>query len=549
MIAYLIEVLAFQLLFLLVYALFLKKETFFNWNRAYLLVTPLAGILLPFIEFETVREVIPATYTYSFPVVMETQVSELTAGESTSSLQLSWMSLLYFGALISFLWFCSKFYRIITLIRKGELHSFKGFKKVILSESNVAFSFFNYIFLGTETIKKPHQHIIDHELVHIRQKHTWDLLYFEILRIVFWYDPLIYVYQKRMAELHEFIADAQVSKEGKSAHYDQLLQEVFQVKEVSFVNQFFNHSLIKKRIMMLARQRSKNIFKLKYLLMIPVFMGILIYTSCEEKSTTGIKTEIDTFEQPVDRVVPFALVEEAPIFPGCEDSDDKRQCFQDKIHEHILSNFKYPGAAQKAGIEGRVYVQFTVSEKGTLTNVKMRGPDSSLEDEAKRIISLLPVDFVPGKSKGKAVSVPFSIPITFKINGHNDVNESIKQKSNLIQDTIHIPFAVIDEVPVFPGCEDASDKRACFREKMEAFVQANLQYPEPAIKAGIQGKVYIQFVIGKEGEIAILRVRGPVKDLEEEAKRIIGSLPKFVPGVHKGEPVLVPYAMPITFQL
>ncbi len=120
-----------------------------------------------------------------------------------------------------------KLYKLLKLIRKGTITSFQDFKQVILQDSNVAFSFFNYIFLGEEIIKREHKHIIDHEFVHIKQRHTWDLIYFELFRIVYWFNPLIYVYQRYVSDLHEFIADAKVSKENKSANYEYLLQEVF----------------------------------------------------------------------------------------------------------------------------------------------------------------------------------------------------------------------------------------------------------------------------------------------------------------------------------
>jgi len=114
--------------------------------------------------------------------------------------------------------------------------------------------------------------------------------------------------------------------------------------------------------------------------------------------------------------VPFAVVEEPPIFPGCENSVDKRACFNEMMQKHIGDNFQYPEEARKKEIEGWVSIMFTIDEEGNITNVKKRGPDKLLEDEAARIISKLP-KMVPGKNRGIAVRVPFSIPITFKLDG------------------------------------------------------------------------------------------------------------------------------------
>ena len=114
--------------------------------------------------------------------------------------------------------------------------------------------------------------------------------------------------------------------------------------------------------------------------------------------------------------VPFAVIEDVPIFPGCESvaKSQRRACFQDKINQHIRRNFRYPEIAQEMGIQGRVYVNFIIAKDGSITNIRMRGPDKNLENEAQRIISRLP-QMTPGKQRGRAVRVPFSIPITFRL--------------------------------------------------------------------------------------------------------------------------------------
>ena len=120
---------------------------------------------------------------------------------------------------------------------------------------------------------------------------------------------------------------------------------------------------------------------------------------------------IDDFE---DLDIPFEIIEDVPIFPGCEkvDKSQRRNCFQEKMRKHIRKNFRYPEIAQKLGIQGRVYVSFVISKDGQIINIKMRGPDKNLEKEAERIISKLP-KMIPGKQRGQLVRVPFSVPIVF----------------------------------------------------------------------------------------------------------------------------------------
>ena len=134
--------------------------------------------------------------------------------------------------------------------------------------------------------------------------------------------------------------------------------------------------------------------------------------SDEEMIIEDIVVE-DDFE---DIDVPFAVIEDVPIFPGCERvaKSERRTCFQDQMNKHIRKNFRYPDIAQAMGIQGRVYVNFIISKDGSITNIRMRGPDKNLENEAARIIGRLP-KMTPGKQRGRAVRVPFSIPITFRL--------------------------------------------------------------------------------------------------------------------------------------
>ena len=126
--------------------------------------------------------------------------------------------------------------------------------------------------------------------------------------------------------------------------------------------------------------------------------------------------EVEIEEEFEDVDVPFAVIEDVPIFPGCEKvaKSERRNCFQEQMNKHIRKNFRYPEIAQEMGIQGRVYVNFIIAKDGSISNIRMRGPDKNLEAEAQRIISKLP-QMTPGKQRGRAVRVPFSIPITFRL--------------------------------------------------------------------------------------------------------------------------------------
>tara|TARA_Y100000768_G_scaffold75840_1_gene53581 strand:+ start:583 stop:1287 length:705 start_codon:yes stop_codon:yes gene_type:complete len=136
-------------------------------------------------------------------------------------------------------------------------------------------------------------------------------------------------------------------------------------------------------------------------------------TETDEEEIIEVVEVIEEYE---DIDVPFAVIEDVPIFPGCErvNKSERRNCFQEQMNKHIKRNFRYPEIAQEMGIQGRVYVNFIISKNGSITNIRMRGPDKNLEKEAERIIAKLP-RMTPGKQRGRPVRVPFSIPITFRL--------------------------------------------------------------------------------------------------------------------------------------
>ncbi|MCK0160730.1 energy transducer TonB [Allomuricauda sp. F6463D] len=135
-------------------------------------------------------------------------------------------------------------------------------------------------------------------------------------------------------------------------------------------------------------------------------------TSQEEEVIEIEEVEVEEVEEDIS--VPFAVIEDVPVFPGCEGASDKKACFQEMMQKHIRKNFRYPEIAQEMGVQGRVSVIFVIQQDGSIGNIRMRGPDKNLEAEAMRIIKKLP-NMTPGKQRGRAVKVPFSIPITFKL--------------------------------------------------------------------------------------------------------------------------------------
>lgn len=469
MIHTILQILVFQLLFLAVYDLFLKKETFFNLNRAYLLLTPTLSIILPFVSLDFLQENIPQEYVVQLPaVILGNTASE--AG-SNATFWMSTLSSLYFiGVLFTSFIFSFNLLKIAKLRVSGKKKNFKGTRLILLPKTDLTFSFFSTIYLGETVSEENKASIIAHEKVHIQQKHSYDLLYFELLRIVFWFNPLVYMFQKRIATLHEYIADSEITRnKDKKQYYQNLLSEIFQTEQISFVNTFFKQSLIKKRIIMLQKSKSQKGAQVKYLLLLPIIFSMLFYTSCSNEpkpeeiqstsqSDSEVMTKINelaeaimkkgdmtaeeekalklltTEAQPGDKVytsvreylddtkgengtdVPYSVIDQVPAYPGCSgDNETMRKCMSTKIAESINSNFN-TSIANDLNISGRqrIAVQFKIDKTGNVTDVRARAKHPELEAEAMRVVNLLP-QMKPGEQKGEKVGVLYSLPIVFDV--------------------------------------------------------------------------------------------------------------------------------------
>jgi len=418
MISYCLQIEIFQLGFLLVYDLFLRKETFFQSNRFYLIGCCVLSLILPGVSFVELGLLVPNNYRVYVPGTWQLDALLITTKSgpvNTFWQNTPWYVILYFsGVMFMTSLFGFKLMQLNKLLKSGTVTNCRDYKIVMIPESRLAFSFFGHVFLGELFSKEKRDQILSHELIHIRQKHSFDLLLLELLRIVFWFNPLVYIYQHRLGELHEFIADTQAQEFSRKERIQLLLSELFQTERTSFVNHFYQKSLIKKRIVMLSKQKSRATATFKFLTIIPLVCGMVFYASCEELSKSTSTEDSATTLVAKEVMIPFAEIDELPIYPGCEEATDVKACFLENIQEHVRKNFNYPKEAQELGIEGRVAVMFVVNTEGEIANIQMRGPHKLLENEVERIIAKIP-KMQPGKHQGQTVNMPFSLPVVFKL--------------------------------------------------------------------------------------------------------------------------------------
>ncbi|WP_044402063.1 M56 family metallopeptidase [Lacinutrix sp. Hel_I_90] len=599
MIHYILQTLAFQLLFLCIFDLFLKKETFFNYNRAYLLISALLSLALPFIKINSFKEVVPQQYIFTLPEVFigntkETASAMTQAAEAANTWSWSWNHLIYVGCVAALLLFLFKLCKIIVLFYKSPKHRHENISIVVLKNSNSAFSFFNFIFLGDKIAAAEKQAIIAHEQVHVIQRHSLDLLFFELLRILFWFNPLIYFYQKRISIVHEFIADAEAIKyHNKKSYYENLLAQVFDTKTVSFINPFFKESLIKKRIIMLSKNKSKQIHLLKYALLIPLITGMLIYTSCdsqlsesdinESKVATSDLTEealLQKYVQEVmdidakvgglsgpDKIAHYSEFQEtedyiqkrdkyirnkAQRIVRCNDmikrnfeGEDKKEQ-KKKFKEDVLGNIT--NESYQDYLEAKKKPEAIKNWENWSKSFQLRKHVADLDnitaEEQKIIDSLTSLLHTDEYYNTLIISDGFR---------HNKTEVKQENETSALNFDDAISFAVVENVPAYLECEGLSsneEKKDCFSKSVNKFVATNFDSTSGK-KTGLVGEQRISafFTITATGEIANIKVRAPHPSLEREAYRVIRALPKPNPGTKDGKPVNVTFFLPINFNI
>ncbi len=290
---YLLEANIYLGVFYVAYCLFLNKETHYLLNRLYLILSSIVSFILPVLQLGILLPPIPEPPTASYFVAE--QVTTVTA-PSAVPVQVTapaftlqdglWYAYLA-GAMICATLLTIKLLSLFKLIHANKVTIQDNYKIVYLKDTNTAFSFFNYLFIGTAANNE--RTILRHELVHIRQKHSADILFLEFLKIINWFNPLVYLLQHSIKTQHEYIADEQtVIDEADATSYSSfLVNNAYGLSGPAITHSFYNLNLLKNRIIMLHQQRSGNLARLKYLVAVPIGTALLCASTLGFSKTYG----------------------------------------------------------------------------------------------------------------------------------------------------------------------------------------------------------------------------------------------------------------------
>ena len=292
------------------------------------------------------------------------------------------------------------------LIRKDDMHV------VLLNEQANTFSFFNYVFVPGKIIGHEHfAQVLAHEQAHWQRGHSWDILFMEMMKVLFWFHPSYYFLRKELTAQHEFEADGITCRSVPKTDYQQTLLDYTLSGTLVPLTNPFNISLIKKRIIMMntRKNHSKSSIWIKMLALIPVLSLLFAIQSCQdqaeptvEPATEAIAEVPSAYVENVEGEV-FNMVDDLPLFEGGE---------QGRI-AFLQQTLRYPSEAREAGDQGTVFVSFVIRDDGRIANVKvLRGVSKAIDEEAVRVVKMMP-RWTPGKLDGKPVNTQFNMPIRF----------------------------------------------------------------------------------------------------------------------------------------
>ncbi|OXA70127.1 peptidase M56, BlaR1 [Flavobacterium aquidurense] len=392
------------LVFYAVYKLWLENEKMFRFNRIYLLGSLVFSFVIPL-------QLISIASGFSNKIGF-IQLEELVIQKSNENAEMISVNDFVFvliGIFYAFIVLMLTIRLVLNLysfykrIKNNQVEFIQGEKIVLIEQPILPHSFWKSIFINKNEFEKGKipSELIAHEKAHLDQKHTLDILFIEVLQIVFWFNPLLVFYKKAIKLNHEFLADEAVNKQfGSVKSYQNLLLDFASHKNTVALASNINYLITKKRLLMMTKKESPIKIVLK-VFSVGVVYALLLFVFSTKATAQKALNKADVKEK--DLYV-LADVEKLPEFPGG----------LTKFYKFIGENFKMSAEANKNKIEGKAYMQFIIEKDGSLSGIKtLQDPGYGIGDEATRVLKLSP-KWTAATQEGKPVRVMYSLPITLQ---------------------------------------------------------------------------------------------------------------------------------------
>ena len=462
--------------FYMFYRLMLSKETFHRVNRVVLLVTAVLSFVLPLC-------VITLHQTVTLDVAPTVSVGYLQmeiAEEKPEVWQIVLPIIFIIGVVATLGYTLASILKVMLLIRKSERHPQPdGTILCVTGNTEVSpFSWMRYIVMNRSDYEEHDAAILAHERGHIRLRHSCDVVLVDLLTALQWFNPAMWMLRQDLRAIHEYEADGEVLSQGINARQYQylLITKAASIGGYSIANGI-NHSTLKNRITMMLHKKSNSSRLLKLLALAPI-VGIALAMNArtvtdyvydepqkqvpikkgkkastikmggqqvkvvEKPKTEATSTPVDTIRAkevftPVDQKQEFFdVVEQMPEYPGG----------MQELFGYLAKNIHYPKDAEDQQIQGRVIATFVVMKDGSISNAKVvKSVSPSLDEEALRCINGMP-NWIPGRQKGEAVNVKYTIPISFRLDGKTKEAPKAETSDVAAKDLVsRLPGAKIDE--------------------------------------------------------------------------------------------------------
>lgn len=542
------------------YRLFFYKDTFFKLRRFILLAFFGLAMVYPLFEFQDwIREQEPMTemvVLYSSVMPEMTITPDVPAGPDYMLIG----TYLYLGIAGCFLLrFLIQLFSILRLRFNSLRTSLQGGPVYLLKKPAGPFSFFRMIFLYLPGLEgKELDEVLTHERTHVRQWHSIDVVLCELINIVFWLNPFVWLLKREVRHNLEYLADDTVILAGyDSKNYQYHLLGLAHNEAAATLYNSFNVLHLKNRISMMNKKRSKGMERTKYLLFLPLIAFLMLFSNVDAvaRMTThlidGIWSETEGSAVQVDKDAEY---------PGGEKG----------LMKYIQMNLRYPVIAIEQEIQGQVLAEYTIDTRGQVTDVKVKkSVDPLLDKEVVRVIKGME-QWTPASDNGTPVAVTKTCPVSFQITGAKTTlkTEPVENEITVLayaaagkpqaakKEKVEVaflkevtegespqgkqqPLAGAEVMPQFPGGES----------EMMKFIRDNVKFPEAAAKAGVDGRVVIRFVVDLDGMITNVGiVRSLTPECDQAAQDVVKSMPKWTPGKQNGKIVPVYYTLPVQFR-
>ena len=446
MLLYLVEINIITIFLYGFYRLLFTNDTFFSWRRFMLLNIYLIALLVPFADFSNWISIREATQNMA-STYAETVLSEATSLPSKATV-LSWNTILlwiYMGGVCMFLLrFVIQLIRIYRLAKKTEVSTIKGIKVHIIEKNESPFSFFRWIFVNPEVrYESQLQEILIHEQCHVEQKHSIDVVLAELFTIVCWFNPFAWLLKREIRLNLEYLADlyvVQVGCDQKSYQYH-LLGMTYHKNVSTFLNNF-NDLLLKKRIKMMNRRRSRLIVKAKYTLLIPVTATLLVVKNIESVAHSLVSNKIVSNEVIVSvNTKANNVLQKKPIFTSKISKESNIKKLKEQVYE--MSHNRINTIIEKKAINNtapsnvikdsyvdikdlelpeknstnvRIYnISFAVDTKGSVSSLSVTHTKDTLYNQKDlQGIERMSKD-KPDNTQNKTIKAIYNLPISFKL--------------------------------------------------------------------------------------------------------------------------------------